>query len=656
MSDGSQEREREDASHSYLYPYTCMAHEGYLHHAQRSLAASTLSALSNASSSLSQSVDLEIVDEIINRAPRSATSFGFVYSAYNDVLEEQWVMHLCIHLGADNSGISSAADTAYYHFLLKLGTARVPTWGEKWDLFKATQGPTSPGYPQHQERDVSRRSSRPLTRARVPFLASASSDLDQGFDGEDTYDGDESVVSARRPSPRRVLRGQATHAQAHAEKDWHERSRSLVGYTPSQSIDFDALEFNPPARTSTPVFAQIEKDRHLSHRKASLSPPPYSVSVSDVSGALATDQDEDLDGPSTPRVRAVRDLEDVIELDRWDEQTQRQMDRRADDFYEIGLMGRCWDMWAQSYHWVKSTTDQIDRVRSGLLLRQALQKWRKTYEEHQAAISRANKHHETTLQRHTLRTWVDKRRERAAERTEDRFREHKVRKIWAHWRAGMIHRRTMRWQKEVSAKERAFRRAREANTLAEVFTVGSGAPQILSCSFQTWHDAYRDKVGTQLAEGFFVENTLRQAFDFWLKRARLSRTLGEVLRTRDEDLLTAAFGEWQHRARISSAEREVLDSRDERLVRRTLTQWREVTEESKKARVFLETRLKRDVFAVWTKRHRKIKVCGFQSHFELCLTSGYAPYGRCAALVLASQRDPTPVDRQRARRTLHPCA
>ena len=53
------------------------------------LALSTLSGLSHASSSLLQDVDLEIVEEIIQRAPRSATTFPLVYRAYGEVLEEK---------------------------------------------------------------------------------------------------------------------------------------------------------------------------------------------------------------------------------------------------------------------------------------------------------------------------------------------------------------------------------------------------------------------------------------------------------------------------------------------------------------------------------------------------------------------------------------
>jgi protein SFI1 len=52
------------------------------------LSTSTLSALSN-SSSLLDGVDVDIIEEIIERAPRSAATFPPIHRAYGLVLEEQ---------------------------------------------------------------------------------------------------------------------------------------------------------------------------------------------------------------------------------------------------------------------------------------------------------------------------------------------------------------------------------------------------------------------------------------------------------------------------------------------------------------------------------------------------------------------------------------
>ena len=53
------------------------------------LSASTISGFANESSSILEPVDLDLIEQIIERAPRSATSFPLVYRAYGEVLEDQ---------------------------------------------------------------------------------------------------------------------------------------------------------------------------------------------------------------------------------------------------------------------------------------------------------------------------------------------------------------------------------------------------------------------------------------------------------------------------------------------------------------------------------------------------------------------------------------
>jgi hypothetical protein len=55
----------------------------------RMLPATTFSTISGASTSLSGDVEFEIVEQIIERAPRSATCWPQVYRAYGEVLEEK---------------------------------------------------------------------------------------------------------------------------------------------------------------------------------------------------------------------------------------------------------------------------------------------------------------------------------------------------------------------------------------------------------------------------------------------------------------------------------------------------------------------------------------------------------------------------------------
>ena len=48
------------------------------------------------------------------------------------------------------------------------------------------------------------------------------------------------------------------------------------------------------------------------------------------------------------------DIDTEAEEQRLDhEESVREMERRADEFYRTGLMGRCWDTWVQSHDWIK---------------------------------------------------------------------------------------------------------------------------------------------------------------------------------------------------------------------------------------------------------------------------------------------------------------
>lgn len=233
-----------------------------------------------------------------------------------------------------NRGISAQDDTAYYQFLLKLGVIRAQTWGERWDLWRATHGaqavPRMIPAATRSARSGSSTGSGPIraamVKAKLPFLASASSDLDEGFaptlvsaysadaDGESDGDGD----------------GDDENGSRH--------SRSLVGYTPSASEQ----SFLPPARTSTPTIHQPRARRYITP-----TPPPYSETES-----IVID-----DGLATPRARPrglidvdASDMEEQLILE---QETLREMERRADDFYRTGLIGRCWDRWIQTNDWVQ---------------------------------------------------------------------------------------------------------------------------------------------------------------------------------------------------------------------------------------------------------------------------------------------------------------
>ena len=125
----------------------------------------------------------------------------------------------------------------------------------------------------------------------------------------------------------------------------------MVGYTPSQSLDYDILTLNPPLRTSTPVYAQ----------EAVISPPLPPYSVSEISEAL--DDASSIDFDRTDRDRSATPRADThgVVRDRRErtEKELAEMELLADSFYHTGLLGRCLDVWAQANQWVQVSFDDL---------------------------------------------------------------------------------------------------------------------------------------------------------------------------------------------------------------------------------------------------------------------------------------------------------
>ena len=88
----------------------------------------TSSATSISSEALSglTAEDVQLIDEIIRRAPATTTTFLNVFKAYNEVLQER--------------GLDSGNDVVYYKMLLKIGVVRGMDWGTKWDTVKEQYG------------------------------------------------------------------------------------------------------------------------------------------------------------------------------------------------------------------------------------------------------------------------------------------------------------------------------------------------------------------------------------------------------------------------------------------------------------------------------------------------------------------------------------
>ncbi|ORY33494.1 Sfi1 spindle body protein-domain-containing protein [Naematelia encephala] len=468
------------------------------------LRASTLSGLSSNSTTITDDVDLEVVQEIIERAPRSATTFPRVFEAYGQVLQEH--------------GVSQASDTAYYNFLLKLGVIRAPTWGERWDLWRATHVKAPPSTPSRVA----------SVRARVPFLASAGSDLDEGFTHEDDV----------RPSPRKVM----------AER----------------SLEYDLLTFDPPPRTSTPVYAQESGYR---------SPPPLPpYSVSDISYL------------------------EVYEPEELDEDVQREMDAKADGFYETGLLGRCFDVWARASDWVQTTTRQIDTVRDGILLRQTLVRWRHQHERHLALPGTADEHRRLHLQSQALKAWIHRLKQKRLQERETEFvtslDSRQVASSWQRWRWRAVERRTERWKRDMREREARF--------------VSEKREELLRGVLQIWRGRARIQVMQRLADSHLARKDLR-IFDLWRYRAAQQKNMAVAVAIIEGDLLGGVFNIWRRNAKLVTVEAELSSGRAALLLKRTWSEWRLRLSRRKMATDFAESHGMRSAFGRWRQAMRGVR-------------------------------------------------
>lgn len=388
-------------------------------------------------------------------------------------------------------------------------------------------------------------------RSRVPFLASASSDLDEAF-----YEGSEAASEgvAERESPRKAMA---------------EGMRSLVGYTPAQSDADDSFEPYRPMRSATPVYAQDHGYFADALRETAVTPtpPPYSESEAN---STVTSVIVPL-GPVTPALPRVRQL---VAEKHVDPAVLRELERRADAFDRLGLMGRCWGAWRQSAEWIYRTSKQIDSVRDTLLLQQSLNKWRAVHEYHLSRPGTADAHYEHKRKQEILDRWLVRLRDRRLEKLQQQYATSRdtqaARQAWKTWRTKLAKRRTKRWENDMRARETSVVQKFNDNRARKAFDVGVTLDY---SNRQKWHDAARQKK----ADRHFVQTTVRQAFTSWQKNAERSRTLDQNLRSwerkRGSATIVRTFDVWIKKAHLRPLEDKATKHREGQLVARTWARW-----------------------------------------------------------------------------------
>lgn len=300
---------------------------------------STTSSASAALAGLSPE-DVSLIDDIIDRAPSSATTFLTVFKAYNEVLQER--------------GLDTANDVVYYKLLLKLGLMKGHDWGTKWRAAKLengygewsrrgpmdstrdyetedeifTSGPIPPRF-----REVPRRAAKaPLVQPYDQDSFTVHSHRDHEVDLDD--DATRSVDDFSSPATL-IHRGRGAVSDTNAlrlrvEQPPYPPLPSIEQFLPvnsrRQQQEFDSsVDESPRSPEAGPSVPSVQADVSR-HRAPIKTRQPLADAKKD---GKATQDDED----TWAKIRMIRD------------------EKEADRFREITLMERCWQFWVKSVQW-----------------------------------------------------------------------------------------------------------------------------------------------------------------------------------------------------------------------------------------------------------------------------------------------------------------
>ena len=288
--------------------------------------------------------DVKIIDAVIQRADPSATTFLAIFKAYNDILLEH---------GLDPHEVT------YYGKLLKLGTLRGQSWGEKWAMVKRHHGyadrgqassaglteVTSPTWPvastlasvePRRDRDVPT-----TTRPQNDDPELLGSDADTGVDAMQQY------------SPRMVP--QSSSSIPHNSLGLHignprhyGRAVELRLYSKPQAgrlrSDAWASTSSEDGRTAPtlPSYGTAIRETPLA--------PPLGLTKRDFLSASPA-------FTASAARRAVAKAREckgsvVNEDEAWNNIRMAQDEKEADRFRDEKLVERCWDIWRQGLQWV----------------------------------------------------------------------------------------------------------------------------------------------------------------------------------------------------------------------------------------------------------------------------------------------------------------
>ncbi|KAI0831195.1 Sfi1 spindle body protein-domain-containing protein [Trametes gibbosa] len=495
--------------------------------------------------------EIDFIDDVITRAPATASTFLTVFKAYNDILQER--------------GLDPQNEVVYYGKLLKIGTLKGKSWADKWNMVKEQQGyisrtGTKAGRRTHVPRTTptpAKPASKSTTHVHYAHLASTPAPhlLDDAAQTED-----ENGPQAAPPRHR-------TDTYSHIDTPRTRRPfMSPATLTSNNSLGLDT---GPPSHTpDSRVTLHQNIARHavgsrLNSRwdaettaatetttQASPSlPPSYGAAVRDagpssrekVLALLHKSREAQHAAPSTsaaassyakaPSGSRSRRGSTIDADEAWKNIRMAQDEITADEYRKNRLVERCWEVWKQGAQWIITTGEQIAEARDSLVLRRALHQWRKRTAERREYYLRVAALCDRRCLKRTLHVWKIK------------FKEKKQ----VHWREDMRARmKAVRDRDELRLKKDAWAK---------------------------WRQSYR----SHLSEQQFSRKLVVRFFVRWKARAgkldELDAAAEHFVYAKEERIVERCWDLWRRGAELRLAEKSLRDRVDLRIIAGALDIW-----------------------------------------------------------------------------------
>jgi protein SFI1 len=298
--------------------------------------------------------DIEFLDAVIHRASPSATTFLTVFKAYNDVLNER--------------GLDPQNEVTYYGKLLKLGTLKGKSWGDKWRMVKLQQGHTGALENRDTSGGPSNRHMPPPTRITTRLTTQRQEDdiftlHSHQDDSEHVETEAETETGIDTPQPHRVPHSVLGHLPSPALA-----ATNAPGLDNGLRLEYVA----PPAARRQLLLATTRTFRPWDNasdateevRTPSTTPPSYGAAVRDTqvlkhvrrARSQVSDRPQIAPGNTKPSAKAdpprERRQSTINADDAWTKVKMFQDEKDADRFREDRLVERCWEVWKSGYNWI----------------------------------------------------------------------------------------------------------------------------------------------------------------------------------------------------------------------------------------------------------------------------------------------------------------